>query len=62
MVIGRTQTVVDGLLLGPDWCPIVDQAAETGAPFGESCAPIDLRGKAWSDEYINLVRPLLANM
>lgn len=62
MVIGRTQAVVDGLLLGPDWCPIVDQAAEASAPFDEACLPIDLRGKAWSDEYINLVRPLLANM
>jgi hypothetical protein len=62
MVIGRNQAVVEGLMLGPDWCPIVDAATETGASFDDACTPIDLKGKAWSDEYINLVRPLLANL
>ncbi|MDX2232936.1 MAG: fused MFS/spermidine synthase [Hyphomonadaceae bacterium] len=62
MVIGRTQAVVDGLMLGPEWCPIVDAATDTASPFAAECGPIDLRGRAWSDEYVNLVRPLLANL
>jgi hypothetical protein len=62
MLITRTQAIADGLLLGPDWCEVVDAAQETSGGFDESCTPIDLKGRAWSDEYINLVRPLLANL
>lgn len=60
MVIARTQSVVDGLNLGPDWCPVY--GPDEAVPEGAACGAVDLRGRAWSDEYINLVRPLLANM
>jgi hypothetical protein len=40
-----------------------DQATANGLLLGPDWAPAeDLKGRAWSDEYINLVRPLLANM
>jgi hypothetical protein len=61
LIVTRTQEIADALLLGPDWCPIVDAATEREGAFGE-CAAIDLEGRPWSDEYINLVRPLLANL
>lgn len=61
MLITRTQAIADALPLGKGWCPVVDAASETSGGF-DDCEPIDLKGRAWSDEYINLVRPLLANI
>lgn len=40
-----------------------DQATANSLLLGPDWQPAeDLKGRAWSDEYINLVRPLLANM
>ena len=40
-----------------------DQATANTLLLGPEWAPAEeLKGRAWSDEYINLVRPLLANM
>ncbi len=68
LIITRTQEIAEALNLGSDWCPVDIPDDLTPSDPRYDCVRIfegqkvDLRGKAWSDEYINLVRPLLANM
>lgn len=68
LIVTRTQEVAEALNLGPGWCPVELPADIKPDDPHYDCVQIlkdqkvDLRGKAWSDEYINLVRPLLANL